>query len=351
MTSPSKLRVDYLSRHELERRPEAWWHTVLGAASFDPVPAPLDHLDIPVAPVGLKEFAAAGATWEVWQGSGVMSSGRAGLVHYRAGEHVLFGSVVVPERETPESAESTPDAIQHATSLAYAEVFAALDRLGYPHLLRIWNYLSEINRETPHGERYRQFNSARRRAFLGSCRSVEGAVPAACALGSRRGAPLVIYFLASRSSPRSIENPRQVSAFRYPPAYGPDSPTFSRAALSTLAAGQQLLISGTASIVGHQTVHAGDAAAQTRESIANISALVAAANEASESGVYSIDTLQYKVYVRRAEDLESIRHEFASKLTPNEPIVYLQADICRSELLVEIEAVGRPAVADGARRP
>jgi enamine deaminase RidA (YjgF/YER057c/UK114 family) len=350
MTSPSNLRVDYLSRHELMRRPEAWWHTVLGVASFGPMPAPPDLLDIPVAPVGLRELGAAAASCEVWQLSDVVSSGRTGLVHYRGGEHVLFGSVVVPEPEAAASTDSTATAIQHATSLAYAEVFAALDRLGYRHLLRIWNYLSEINRETPHGERYRQFNSARRRAFLGGCRSVDGIVPAACALGSERGAPLVIYFLASRTPARPIENPRQVSAFRYPPAYGPDSPTFSRAALAMQPAGQLLLISGTASIVGHQTVHAGDAAAQTRESIANISAVVAAANEVSGTGVYSINALQFKVYVRRAEDLAAIRRELASQLTPDHPILYLQADICRSDLLVEIEAVGLPVAAEGPPR-
>jgi len=83
----------------------------------------------------------------------------------------------------------------------------------------------------------------------------------------------VVYFLASPARARALENPRQISAYRYPRDYGPDSPTFSRAAIAAATVGQQLFISGTASILGHESVHIGDAGAQARESAANIAAL------------------------------------------------------------------------------
>jgi enamine deaminase RidA (YjgF/YER057c/UK114 family) len=253
---------------------------------------------------------------------------------------VLFGRLVLAEPASASSGPDGPTVLQQVTAQAYAHVFAALDGLGYPNLLRIWNYFAEINRATPQGERYHEFNTARRQAFLRARRVIEGQVPAACALGSAPGSPLVIYFLASASAARSLENPRQVSAFRYPAEYGPDSPTFSRAVLAAPMSGNCLLTSGTASILGHSTAHGGNVAAQTRESISNIVELVAEANRVSGARRYSIEDLQYKVYVRHATDLSEIRRELVLLLPARCPITYLQADICRRDLLVEIEAVG-----------
>ena len=75
-------------------------------------------------------------------------------------------------------------ALQSATELAYSEIFAVLEALGIPHLLRVWNYLPDINAETHGSERYWQFNSARQDAFIACGRTVAGAVPAACGVGS-----------------------------------------------------------------------------------------------------------------------------------------------------------------------
>ena len=87
-------------------------------------------------------------------------------------------------------------------------------------------------------------------------------------------------------------------------------------------------------------MHIGSAAAQTRESVANISELIAEANRVSGTPRYSLEALQYKVYVRRASDLGEIRRELGLLLPGRCPILYLQAEICRRDLLVEIEAVG-----------
>ena len=67
-----------------------------------------------------------------------------------------------------------------------------------------------------------------------------------------------------------VENPRQVSAYRYPPTYGPRvADLLARGAGRTSAAATiALFISGTASIVGHETVHQGDVRAQTRRDAA-----------------------------------------------------------------------------------
>ena len=137
-----------------------------------------------------------------------------------------------------------------------------------------------------------------------------------------------------------IENPRQTSAYLYPPKFGSHSPTFSRACLLNGSAGTNLFVSGTASIVGHETLHSGDVSAQTRETLTNIDALLDEANRIVGSAHYSLEDLKFKVYVRRASDFAAIEGVLSAALDSSTTIVYLQADVCREDLLVEIEATG-----------
>ena len=104
--------------------------------------------------------------------------------------------------------------------------------------------------------------------------------------------------------------------------------------------GGTLFVSGTASIVGHDTIHPGDVVAQTRETMVNISALLEEANRTVGAARYSLEGLKLKVYVRKPSDLAAIQATLSELLRPAAGIVYLQADICREDLLVEIEAVG-----------
>jgi enamine deaminase RidA (YjgF/YER057c/UK114 family) len=207
-------------------------------------------------------------------------------------------------------------------------------------VIRIWNYLPNINTQTGGDERYRHFNSARQMAFRKSGRAPMGTVPAASALGSPAGSPLSIYFLAARRPPKMIENPRQTSAYHYPPKFGRHSPIFSRACVWGESGGSRLFVSGTASIVGHETIHRGDVIAQTRETMVNIGALLEQANRLVGSSRYSLDGLKLKVYLRNPADLPDVEATLAELLQPAASIVYLQADVCREDLLVEIEAVG-----------
>ena len=103
---------------------------------------------------------------------------------------------------------------------------------------------------------------------------------------------------------------------------------------------QTLFISGTASIVGHERAHAGDVRAQTIETLRNVRAVLAAANARVGAQRYALEQLSYKVYVRRPDDLATIQAELRAAIGPAAPMLYLNADICRRELLVELEAVG-----------
>jgi enamine deaminase RidA (YjgF/YER057c/UK114 family) len=316
--------------------------SVLGGACFSHPAISLDTADLPLLTVDMSLLHAEETMCEVWRSQETLESGRHGAIRYRQGETVLFGCVSLDEAAggVPHD-ERAP--LQVTTEAAYQSIFELLETCGYQTVLRFWNYFPAINRESHNMERYRQFNIGRQDAFLARGRSVIANVPAACALGSASGG-LHIAFLAARAKVIGVENPRQVSAYHYPSQYGPRSPTFARAGLVNLGGRDMLFISGTASIVGHQTLHHGDVVAQTRECLQNIAAIVAEANRQAPDADFRLDTLAYKVYVRHSENLASVRREMAQFIGGPVSVVFLQADVCRADLLVEIEASGGHAI-------
>ncbi|VWB33588.1 endoribonuclease L-PSP [Burkholderia lata] len=309
--------------------------------------------DLPVAPVPMTLLGAGiapeDAVCEIWQcHARDLRSKRRGALHYRYSETagLVFGSIVV--HETSETHDGgTP--LECATHDAYRTLFDVLDSLGMPHPLRIWNTVPAINAVQLGIERYRQFNIGRQHAFDACRRALTGGVPAACALGSvvpvagdaSPAAPLAIHFLASRTPADPVENPRQVSAYHYPAEYGPRAPTFARAAAwSEGDAAPVLFVSGTASIVGHRTVHHGDVVAQTRETVANLAAVLEQAARQGH-GPFSLADLSYRVYVRDAGDtaaLAAIERVLREAAGPGVRPLVVHADVCRDDLLVEIEA-------------
>jgi enamine deaminase RidA (YjgF/YER057c/UK114 family) len=352
--STAALQLDYFSSDEIAGRSPSWWQNVLGVVGFEKLPA-VGESRVPIAASMTPPLGAHETLCEVWRvaGAGVkLSNGAAadrGRVRYRFCDDLLFGSITIDERlpasragarSSAEGIGLDAGALLRATEIAYQEIFGVLRETEHRHLIRIWNYLPEINREAGGDERYRLFNSARQLAFRNSGQATVGTVPAASALGSPAGSPISIYFLAARQPPKMIENPRQTSAYYYPPKFGRHSPIFSRACVMQESIGTNLFVSGTASIVGYETIHQGDVGAQTRETMANISALLDEVNRVVGSARYVLDGLKFKVYVRQPSDLDAIERALSRSLRPSTPIVYLQADVCREDLLVEIEATG-----------
>ena len=143
---------------------------------------------------------------------------------------------------------------------------------------------------------------------------------------------MTVAFLAGKKAGIAIENPRQTPAYGYPLQYGPKSPVFARAMLVDGA----LWVSGTASIVGSQSVHVGNLAAQTDETVDNLRRVF---EEAERHGFIMplASRLCLVVYLRHAEDEARVRQRLAETF-PSAHKILLQADICRVELLVEIEA-------------
>jgi chorismate lyase / 3-hydroxybenzoate synthase len=332
------LQLDYLPHAQLAAQPPSWWRNVLGVVGFGST-SPAEGARVPVATV-MTPALSSGGLCEIWRAEGIQplsTSDARSSIRFRYCDDLLFGCMALDEQALTEGGA---EALMRATEVAYAQVFDVLSKTQHPHLIRIWNYLADINLHSDGDERYRHFNSARQMAFRKSGRATMGTVPAACALGSPSGSPLSIYFLAARQAPTMIENPRQTSAYHYPPKFGRHSPIFSRACVWGGPGRSRLFVSGTASIVGHETLHRGDVVAQTRETMINIGALVDQANNLGGSSRYSVEALKLKVYVRRPADLAAIEATLATIVRPAHAVLYLQADVCREDLLVEIEAAG-----------
>ena len=304
--------------------------TLLACVSYGRGAAPDSDLLVPM-PV----LPEAGLIHTLWRGRGVCQAGNLKGVAYRFDEEALFGVLRLEEPDF--SGDASASALERATQQAYERVFDVLEQTGFPFLVRCWNYLPGINVHEQGQERYRQFNAGRQRAFEAAGRG--RMAPAASALGTQDGS-LVFYFLASRYQPQAIENPRQVSAWRYPSQYGSRSPFFSRATLLPLPDGEALFVSGTASIVGHESRHVGDVAAQTTETLRNIEAVVEEANRCSRLKGFRVRDLWFKIFVRNPGDFQTIRDVLIQALGPQVAFVCVHADVCRAELLVEIEALG-----------
>ncbi len=231
-------------------------------------------------------------------------------------EDLLFGAVVAEEREPLEE-------ISRAT---YARLIQQVRDAGYPYFVRMWNFVGSIN-EVEARERYQLFCAGRHDAFIDAGYHHDVDLPSASAVGMP-GRGLITYFLAARDAGVQVENPRQVAAYNYPPQYGPKSPSFSRATVWR----DTVFVSGTSSVVGHATVHIGDVEAQLDETVRNIEAVLARTGRTLSSVVAA------KTYVRRAGDYDLIARCLANVFPVN---LYLEADICRKDLLLEIECVAR----------
>jgi enamine deaminase RidA (YjgF/YER057c/UK114 family) len=96
------------------------------------------------------------------------------------------------------------------------------------------------------------------------------------------------------------------------------------------------------SITASETHHVGDAAAQTQETLDNIEALIGEENLARHGLPGRGTTLAgiglARVYIKRKDDYERVRAVCERRLGEL-PTVYAVADICRPDLLVEIEGL------------
>jgi chorismate lyase/3-hydroxybenzoate synthase len=229
------------------------------------------------------------------------------------------------------------------------------DEALYP--LRFWNYIPEICRRTPGGlNRYEVFNSGRFAGYRRWPRSGDlGKWIATASAVGHRGDDLVVDVLAGRKAGTPVENPRQRPSYEYSRRYGPRPPCFSRAmSLDAPFAGEfgrWAIVGGTASVVGEDSQHPADLAAQQQEIHLNLASLSAAifAGPSPCSPSSDLDGnavarnlgryRELRAYVPDDAHAEEVIANLRRAFPNSERLEIASADMCRSELLIEVEGI------------
>lgn len=221
--------------------------------------------------------------------------------------------------------------LETETLRLYRELFALTSGLNRH---RIWNFVPHINRVIAGTEHYVSFNSGRHRAYteqFGTIRHQD--LSAASAVGTRCG-PLAIAFIASPDHVDHFENPLQTPAANYPERYGKLAPLFARGSRVHSTTGPTCWhLSGTASIRSAETI-GSDFHSQLETTLENIRCLLDLMELPPQR------TATWKVFLRDRADLAVCQQRLAT-IYPSDvqTMMFVEADICRSDLLLEIEAV------------
>ncbi|MEV8544047.1 FkbO/Hyg5 family chorismatase [Streptomyces sp. NPDC051572] len=321
-------------------RPPASRGTVLGRIRFThtPAEAALDDATPLLTTHMTNEHVRP--VEEIWRTALPVRSGSAGdAVFAEDGEHLFYAVRLGPQ---PVYRRPVRELYENALEFAWER--------GYTDLVRMWNLIGGITSPNADGlEIYRDFCVGRAEAFAAYADRFPQ-LSAATGIGTLSPGVDVCFLAAKPGRAVHLENPRQTPAYKYPSQYGPKSPSFARATFlkdvgRPEAVTGTLFVSGTASILGDDTVHADNVALQTEETLRNIEALVGGDNlraHGLDGAGYDVKDLdQVKVYVRDAEHLPVVRSICESSLPADTDISYFNVAVCRPDLLVEIEGVCR----------
>jgi hypothetical protein len=249
-----------------------------------------------------------------------------GLTLYRSGG-LLLGHAHDPFFEQELAAR---------TESVYARMLGAC---AGRHLYRIWNYVPRINALTERLENYRAFCLGRSLAFerkFGA--DFQAILPAASAVGSH-GEHLEMIFVAGETPPTHFENPAQVPAYLYPIEHGPRAPSFARATVARDGRRTLTFISGTAAIRGHETVAPGSFDEQLDCTLDNLRLISSSAGLGDSMAAKTSLRRFFKIYLRHARHYAAAKARLERTLfQPGDNVIYLQTDICREALDLEIEA-------------
>ena len=234
------------------------------------------------------------------------------------------------------------------------EAILESEGMTFSNIFRQWNYIEGITRvedhDSPATQHYQIFNNVRS-SFYSKAKFNNG-YPAATGIGTNAGGVIVSFYATSQtgSDVISLENPLQKAAFDYSKEVliGDDeyegfckcTPKFARAKLISNTSSVQVYISGTASIREEKTIAEDDVAEQTRVTIDNVEKLISgetlSAVQGKLSGQMQLDF--YRAYIKNPSDYQLVKGS-CERRWPGIPGIFVISDVCRDNLLVEIEAL------------
>lgn len=228
--------------------------------------------------------------------------------------------------------------------------------LNIDNIVRQWNYVEDItgftSREEGERQNYQVLNNVRHQ-YYSKYNFIHG-YPAATGIGISSGG-FILDCIAIKEKEdvkiTPIKNPVQVSAYDYSEKvligsrkkedFPKLTPKFERAKLYKSNTNHFfVLISGTAAIHNEVTISVGDTVQQTMVTLDNIQKLIGTSTGFLEAAGIKTKHVKYdylRVYIKDIADYEKVK-AICDGFSDYKP-VYLVGDICRKELLVEIEGL------------
>ncbi|MEI6141195.1 MAG: hypothetical protein WCP85_18140 [Mariniphaga sp.] len=252
---------------------------------------------------------------------------------------LITGGVLPPDISAPFSDQS--DIV-----FSMIEKILASENFQIGNIVRQWNYIENITLFDNGRQHYQDFNDSRSR-FYNKAVWISG-YPAATGIGTQQGGIMVeiIAICDKVKINKALDNPLQVPAHRYSQQVllgEPDpflknhaTPKFERARIVGSLDNQTVFISGTAAIRGENSCFTDDVVEQARITMENIDNLIS-----SENYPLSYQSKAYKllrVYVKNNDQMGEVQ-DYMQASYPGINTIYICADVCRQELLLEIEGI------------
>jgi len=281
-------------------------------------------------------------------------------VAYKSLSGIAYTVVEQDEFKTLHAAGLTgapADSIKESSEKAFDIAMKILEAEGLSihHIIRQWNYIENIARVegvAKEHQNYQVFNDVRSQYYNKG--TFDNGYPAATGIGMTAGGVIIDFIALSTSeliSVKPIHNPGQIDAHRYSElvlkgtaAEGLEqkcSPKFERAKLVSIGSDHYIYVSGTASIRGEKTMHVGDVEKQTFTTIENVFHLFSKENQESLGLKFDVSQIRFshlRAYVKYNKHIPLVKKICESKLNSNSSL-FLISDVCREDLLVEIEGV------------
>jgi enamine deaminase RidA (YjgF/YER057c/UK114 family) len=283
---------------------------------------------------GIHVIGARGTSRAVAEGDRIY-----GRVVETAGARILGLSDVGRRASSRLAAGPAEDA---AAAIAAAEDLLAREGFSFRDVTRTWFFLRDIL------DWYGPFNAVRNAAFrrMGlTGPGGDGLIPASTGIEGRnhRGGWCALDLLAMRPRDgrrfevKRLHSRKQNEATEYGSA-------FARGLEVGLGDARYVFVSGTASIDDQgRTVHVGDFEAQARHTLEAVEAILAAA------GGSLADVAQATAFLANPSDGRSFERLVSRTGLRDAPLVTTMADICRRDLLFELDATAVLPARGGGR--
>ena len=273
--------------------------------------------------VGMKSIKGKNL-YEVWEVQDEVKRDKYNNINIAKNKNCLFGSVLIDKKGSYEE-------IKLKVQKKYSDFFEISNKNNMS-IVKIWHYFPELLKLYPDKKTNYSLLCEAREVIYKELYDNSN-FPAATVIGIEGDKILIYFFAAACENYDVIENNRQVSSYNYPQNIFSEKPMFSRAVgfSFTDEACKKIMISGTASIKGYQSMHDSDVIKQLKEALKNYKTF--AKLESNPSNICRVYLSKYQKdnYLSVIDELEIC---FGSN-----QYVLLLGDICRKELLVEIEGI------------